>query len=118
GAQAKANAVQTNLTNHINNKNNPHGVTKSQVGLGNVDNVKQASKSEFDAHVNNKNNPHNVTSEQISKTTEKSADVPGTSYPKGYSYFSTSNGTSLGYPANLAVVQTIHDSQHRITQYV
>lgn len=118
GAQAKANAVQTNLTNHINNKNNPHGVTKSQVGLGNVDNVKQASKSEFDAHVNNKNNPHNVTSEQISRTTEKSADVPGTSYPKGYSYFSTANGRSLGYPANLAVVQTIHDTEHRITQYV
>lgn len=26
---------------HINNKNNPHNVTKAQVGLGNVDNVKQ-----------------------------------------------------------------------------
>ena len=25
-------AVQTNLTNHINNKNNPHGVTAAQVG--------------------------------------------------------------------------------------
>ncbi|KZN96173.1 hypothetical protein AZI98_08910 [Aeribacillus pallidus] len=27
-------------------------ITKSQVGLGNVDNVKQASKTEFDAHAN------------------------------------------------------------------
>ena len=27
------------------------GTTKTDVGLGNVDNVKQASKTEFDAHV-------------------------------------------------------------------
>lgn len=34
---AKADA--TTLTNHINDTSNPHGVTKSNVGLGNVDNV-------------------------------------------------------------------------------
>ncbi len=28
--------------NHIGNKNNPHGVTKSQVGLGNVSNYDQS----------------------------------------------------------------------------
>jgi hypothetical protein len=31
------------LTTHTNSKSNPHGVTKAQVGLGNVDNVKQYS---------------------------------------------------------------------------
>jgi hypothetical protein len=51
-ASALVNAVQANLNNHINNQNNPHNVTKSQVGLGNVDNVKQATKTEFDAHNN------------------------------------------------------------------
>lgn len=35
--------VETNLTTHINNKTNPHGVTKAQVGLGNVDNVSKAN---------------------------------------------------------------------------
>ena len=35
--------AQSNLTTHINNKSNPHSVTKSQVGLSNVDNVKQYS---------------------------------------------------------------------------
>lgn len=30
--------------NHIGNKSNPHGVTKSQVGLGNVDNTADSSK--------------------------------------------------------------------------
>ena len=35
--------LKTNLTSHINNKANPHGVTKAQVGLGNVDNVSKAN---------------------------------------------------------------------------
>lgn len=33
------------LISHVGNKSNPHGVTKSQVSLGNVDNVKQYSAS-------------------------------------------------------------------------
>lgn len=51
GAQEKADAVQSNLDTHTSDKANPHGVTKSQVGLGNVDNVQQASKQDFDLHV-------------------------------------------------------------------
>lgn len=39
------------LSTHSNAKNNPHSVTKSQIGLGNVDNIKQASKADFDTHV-------------------------------------------------------------------
>lgn len=35
----------TNITNHIANTSNPHNVTKTQVGLSNVDNVKQYSAS-------------------------------------------------------------------------
>lgn len=38
-------ADSSTLTSHTGNKSNPHGVTKSQVGLGNVDNVKQYSAS-------------------------------------------------------------------------
>lgn len=34
--------IQTSLTSHINNKSNPHGVTKSQVGLSNVANLDQS----------------------------------------------------------------------------
>ena len=37
--------VQKNLTEHINDKANPHEVTKAQVGLRNVENVKQYSDS-------------------------------------------------------------------------
>ncbi|MFP7238152.1 hypothetical protein ABE007_18025 [Bacillus altitudinis] len=46
--------LSNDITTHSNEKNNPHAVTKSQVGLGNVDNIKQASKADFDSHVGDK----------------------------------------------------------------
>ena len=42
--------INTALEGHKADESNPHAVTKEQVGLGNVDDVKQASKAEFDAH--------------------------------------------------------------------
>ena len=41
-ADVKADAAD--LTAHTGNQNNPHGVTKAQVGLGNVDNTADANK--------------------------------------------------------------------------
>ncbi|WEZ22043.1 BppU family phage baseplate upper protein [Bacillus subtilis] len=43
GAQAK-------VDTHANRTDNPHSVTKAQVGLDKVDNVQQASLAEFNAH--------------------------------------------------------------------
>lgn len=57
--------VADNLAAHEADNANPHNVTKGQVGLGNVDNVKQASKTEFDNHVGNTSNPHGVTKSQV-----------------------------------------------------
>lgn len=37
-------AINTQLEGHINNHNNPHSVTKAQVGLSNVDNTSDTSK--------------------------------------------------------------------------
>lgn len=45
----KSKAEKVDLTAHINNRNNPHNVTKTQVGLGNVDNVRQASYIDHEA---------------------------------------------------------------------
>lgn len=86
---------ETTLNSHINNKNNPHSVTASQVGLGNVPNVAtndqtptyteasalsklasgeklstafgKISKAITDliAHIANKTNPHAVTKVQV-----------------------------------------------------
>lgn len=44
GITSDINAVQTNLETHINNKFNPHEVTKDQVGLSEVDNTSDANK--------------------------------------------------------------------------
>ena len=73
------NALSTDITNHKNNKQNPHSVTAAQVGLGNVNNTsdmdkpvssKQAAaikvaKDDITAHKNNKSNPHMVTAAQV-----------------------------------------------------
>lgn len=65
GNQTTNKANQADLTGHINNQNNPHNVTKQQVGLGNVANVEQASKQDFNNHTTNRNNPHSVTKAQV-----------------------------------------------------
>ena len=74
------------LDSHITNKSNPHGVTKSQVGLGNVDNTSDANKpvstaqataiaaakkagtdaqTNLDNHTGSTSNPHSVTKSQV-----------------------------------------------------
>jgi hypothetical protein len=80
------------LNAHINNTNNPHNVTATQVGLGNVNNYGWASTTDaqngvsvtgymnpalteaavayqaltpLNAHIGNTNNPHNVTATQV-----------------------------------------------------
>ncbi|MFO6495041.1 MULTISPECIES: hypothetical protein [Bacillus] len=47
--EAEQNA-KTYIEEHTSNQNNPHAVTKTQIGLEHVDNIKQASKTEFDLH--------------------------------------------------------------------
>lgn len=82
-------ANSSDLTSHINNKDNPHSVTASQVGLGNVNNTSDANKpvsaaqataiadakkagtdaqTNLNTHVNNKSNPHSVTLSQLGVT--------------------------------------------------
>lgn len=41
--ETRVGTVETNLSAHTGNKNNPHSVTKAQVGLGNVDNKSEAT---------------------------------------------------------------------------
>lgn len=40
-------ATKSELSSHTGNKNNPHGVTKSQIGLGNVTNDAQVKKADI-----------------------------------------------------------------------
>ncbi len=61
GITSDIDAVQTNLETHINNKSNPHEVTKVQVGLGNVDNTSDANKPISNATRNALNSKFNAS---------------------------------------------------------
>lgn len=43
------NEIYQSVTSHLENKGNPHGVTKAQLGLGNVDNTADANKNVLSA---------------------------------------------------------------------
>lgn len=55
GSQSKADKVLVDAKaytdTHANRTDNPHGVTKAQLGLANVKDVEQAAKTDFDTHV-------------------------------------------------------------------
>lgn len=66
--------VQGQLTNHINNKENPHTVTKAQIGLGNVDNtsdldkpISTATQGALDGKVDKEANKSLVSNDLITK---------------------------------------------------
>ncbi|MGG5776730.1 terminase [Bacillus subtilis] len=57
--------AHTDLAAHKNDMNNPHNTTKAQIGLGNVDNVQQAAKKDFDQH--DQDQVRHVTEEEREK---------------------------------------------------
>ena len=69
GITSDIDAVQTNLETHINNKSNPHVVTKDQVGLGNVDNTSDANKPISTATQNALNSKFNASDGNALKQT-------------------------------------------------
>lgn len=98
-------ALETKVNNHIANKSNPHGVTKSQVGLGNASNTSDAdkpvstaqataiadakaagtaAKTAIDNHAGLKNNPHAVTRAQLGLATTDNVVFAKTTAPSGF----------------------------------
>ena len=75
----KGKATTDKVNEHVANTENPHNVTKAQVGLGNVDNTSDIDKpistatqealdkitSDVESHTTNKSNPHEVTKAQV-----------------------------------------------------
>lgn len=72
-------ATKNDFDNHKNDKNNPHGVTATQVGAYSKteSDGKFAKKEDLTSHVSNKENPHEVTAHQVGALTaeESSANV-------------------------------------------
>lgn len=102
-AQADIN-VNTKVDSHIANKSNPHGVTKAQVGLGNVNNTSDANKpvstaqataiadakaagtkaqTNLTTHIQNRSNPHGVTRDQLGMGTTAEIIFKKVSAPSG-----------------------------------
>ena len=110
------NEVFTNVNNHKNDKNNPHNVTKSQVGLGNVDNVKQASKAEFDNHrLENANKAHGgargalvnlATSQSIPNRTYTKIAFDNVVYDTD-GFFSSNQPTRLTVPSGISKIKVL-----------
>lgn len=69
GITSDIDAVQTNLETHINNKSNPHKVTKDQVGLSEVDNTSDANKPISTATQNALNSKFNASDGNALKQT-------------------------------------------------
>lgn len=73
----KGKAIRTDLDSHIANKNNPHGVTASQVGLGNVDNTADSDKVVKGAAQDGSGN--NIVSTYLRKDAVESSSLSGKS---------------------------------------
>lgn len=69
GITSDIDAVQTNLETHINNKSNPHEITKAQVGLSEVDNTSDANKPISNATQNALNSKFNASDGNALKQT-------------------------------------------------
>lgn len=69
GITSDIDAVQTNLETHINNKSNPHEVTKDQVGLSEVNNTSDANKPISTATQNALNSKFNASDGNALKQT-------------------------------------------------
>lgn len=78
GAQEKANSALSDAKEHTNDhaekQDNPHKVTKSQLGLGEVTNDKQATESDFTNHIDD-GSAHDIGNKSDLKTSEKSTIV-------------------------------------------
>lgn len=98
-------ALETKVNQHIANKSNPHAVTKTQVGLGNVNNTSDANKpvstaqaaaianakaagtaaqTSINNHAGRKDNPHTVTRAQLGLATTDQVVFAKTTAPSGF----------------------------------
>ena len=77
----------SNLINHMGNKNNPHGVTKGQLGLGTVEN-KSGAVIRGEMTAAEVNNALGYIAAKQSEVTQLSSDLLEKVYPVGAVYFS------------------------------
>lgn len=89
-AKGHADSVKADLTSHIDNKSNPHGVTKEQIGLDKVDNTADAEKS-----VNYATSAGSA--ESATSATKATQDADGNEITKTYLPFTGGELTGILY---------------------
>lgn len=96
-----------NTEAHLTNKNNPHNVTKAQIGLGNVTNDAQVKRSEMGVAngVATLNSQGKVPASQLPSYVDDVIELPwGTSDPslpqEGFSYYNSSSKKIRTYTAS------------------
>ena len=88
----------SDLISHIQNKSNPHSITATQIGLGNVNNTADSAKpvstaqataiadakatgttaqTNLNSHTGNKSNPHSVTAAQVNAVAKTGDTMTG-----------------------------------------
>lgn len=77
-------AKAADLTAHTGNKNNPHGVTKAQVDLGNVDNTSDSTKANTAGNPIHDAIAKKVNADHIASTTSLGLIKAGTTSGKTY----------------------------------
>lgn len=87
GKKSEIMAVDTKADTHIGRTDNPHGVTKAQVGLGNVDNIADVNKNVLSA-----------TKWTTARTISLTGDVTGS--------------TSIDGSGNVSITATVADDSH------
>lgn len=97
--------IKESLDAHIGNNNNPHNVTKAQIGLGNVQNLAPAdmpvstaqaasiadakaagtkAQTDLSTHANREDNPHHVTRDQLGLATTDQVVFAKTTAASGF----------------------------------
>lgn len=92
-------ATSTDLQNHIGNTSNPHKVTASQVGA--------PTTSQFNSHVNNKSNPHKVTAAQTGALPSTGGTLTGTLNMNGNKITGIPTATASGEPVEYSQLNLI-----------
>jgi len=96
--------VDGKLDAHIADKNNPHSVTKSQVGLGNVENYGVATQAEAEAgSVNNKYMTPLRVAQAIAALGASRSWVETTFYPRSFWASSASASGYVKFPNGIII---------------
>lgn len=111
---------ETNISNHTNNTSNPHSVTKSQVGLGNVDNtsdlnkpISTATQTALNGKQDTIDSSHKLNSDLVDDTNQNNKFVSASEKSQ-----ITTNQTNITNILDGTTIDSFSDVETEFTNYV